>query len=129
MQPTYDPQAICVDSPVFVATVWDVCSVNMIQANTISQSLQAPILQTDAITLTNFPWPSTYGDTCGFQTYEVLYQGAPVPDEWVYYINGELHIEPINVPVGDYIFTLQATNNLYTNITNSRPFNVRVTPC
>jgi len=59
----------------------------------------------------------------------VFYQGAPVPDDWVYYINGEIHIEPVNVPIGGYVFDLVATNSLYTNITASRPFNVQVTAC
>lgn len=33
------------------------------------------------------------------------------------------------MPIGDYVFALRATNSLYTNITDTRPFNVRVTPC
>lgn len=88
MQPLYDPTVICVDGPVFDVTVWDICADNNILANSIQQSLEAPILQTDSATITNFPWGSTQAGICGFETYDVLYQGAPVPDDWVYYENG-----------------------------------------
>lgn len=67
---------------------------------------------------------------CGALNYQVYFNGAPVPNDWVYFSNGEIVMNPdLNTNTGTYTFELVAWNTLYTNITSSRPFTVNVLPC
>lgn len=80
----------------------------------------------------SLPWTTAYPPICGGIEYTVLFNGSPVPDNWVTINPATLEItaSPLVAP-GTYVFELYANIDMaiYSNITSSRPFQVIVDPC
>jgi hypothetical protein len=131
VQPALPSEPVCTRGSGFEVDVWDLCTANEIFSKSVPGTMTVPQMQSGTMTVGE-PWLTKYPEIdCGDLEYKVLYNGAPVDDDWVILnSDGEISMAPsTNNPPGDYLFTLAARMDRYRNITTTQTFSVTVSPC